>query len=344
MPKKTLCFDRSKKTTTSINPKKGQRILGQDSDNAARQRNKKSKNMSVEELKNKLGTNGLEKYFDKLQPLLRNTIRLYQKETDENAIAIGQTKIGGRPDLPKEVAWVTETNIVEIKEKKFFIFSTKKQETITKPLSFIAQINLSETSLYDIENLLPKSGLLYVFYSAEQEAWGYDYKDRNKFKIIYWDGNSDMLQRIDFPSNLPEYSCYKACSVEIKSENSLPSSEHEVYDDFTDEERDKFWENVYDDGNVNKLLGYSNNIQGEMELECELVTNGLYCGDASGYNDPKRKILEPNAKKWKLLLQIDSNEENGMMWGDCGRLFFWIKEDDLLNRDFDKSWFSLQCC
>ena len=33
MPKKTLCFDRSKKKkkkTTSINKKKGQRILGQD--------------------------------------------------------------------------------------------------------------------------------------------------------------------------------------------------------------------------------------------------------------------------------------------------------------------------
>ncbi len=80
-----------------------------------------------------------------------------------------------------------------------------------------------------------------------------------------------------------------------------------------------------------------------MELECELVTNGLYCGDPSGYNDPKAKTLEPNAKKWRLLLQIDSNEENEMMWGDVGRLYFWIKKDDLINKNFDKSWFSLQC-
>ena len=80
-----------------------------------------------------------------------------------------------------------------------------------------------------------------------------------------------------------------------------------------------------------------------MELECELVTNGLYCGDPSGYNDPKAKKLEPNAKNWQLLLQIDSNEENEMMWGDGGRLYFWIKKDDLLNKNFDKTWFSLQC-
>ena len=299
--------------------------------------------MNIEELRNKLDTNGLERYFDKLQPLLRNTIRLYQKEVEENEIAIGQTKIGGKPDLPEEITWITETKTVETKHRKFLIFHTKKQEVVTKSLSFIAQINLSETSQYDTENLLPKSGLLYFFYSAEQGSWGFDYRDKNTFKIIYWDGNFDKLQRTDFPKDLPEYACYKACSVEIKSENSLPC-EHEVYDNFTDKESDLFMDNVYGDGNVNKLLGYSDNIQGEMEFECELVTNGLYCGDSSSYNNPKSKALEPNAKNWRLLLQIDSNEENGMMWGDSGRLYFWIKKDDLLNRNFDKSWFCLQCC
>lgn len=44
--------------------------------------------MSIEELKYKLDTNGLGTYFDKLQPLLRNTIRLYQTEADDNSIAI----------------------------------------------------------------------------------------------------------------------------------------------------------------------------------------------------------------------------------------------------------------
>lgn len=299
--------------------------------------------MNIEELKNKLDKNGLGKYFDKLKPLLRNTIRLYQEVIDEDKISIGQTKIGGRPDLPKEISWVTETNIVETTEKKFIIFNTKKEETVTKPLSFIAQINLSETAQFDTENLLPKTGLLYFFYSAEQEVWGFDFKDKNKFKVIYWNGDFTTLKRTEFPTNLSEYSCFKPCSVEIKSEISLPSCGHEVYEDFADGEDDKFWEEVYNDGNLNKLLGYSDNIQNEMELECELVTNGLYCGDPTGYNDPKAKELEPNAINWRLLLQIDSNEENEMMWGDCGRLYFWIKKEDLLNKNFEKSWFSLQC-
>ncbi len=29
-----------------------------------------------------------------------------------------------------------------------------------------------------------------------------------------------------------------------------------------------------------------------MELECQLVANGLYCGDSSGYEDPGRMSLE----------------------------------------------------
>lgn len=51
--------------------------------------------MNIEGFKNRIDANGLGKYFDKFQPLLRNTIRLYQKATDENDIAIGKTKIGG---------------------------------------------------------------------------------------------------------------------------------------------------------------------------------------------------------------------------------------------------------
>ena len=102
--------------------------------------------------------------------------------------------------------------------------------------------------------------------------------------------------------------------------------------------------NLPQDYSINKMLGYANNIQSEMELECQLVTNGLYCGDPSGYNDTKAKGLEKGTKDWILLLQIDSEDEKtGMMWGDVGRLYFWIKKEDLGNKDFNKTWMILQC-
>jgi uncharacterized protein YwqG len=53
--------------------------------------------------------------------------------------------------------------------------------------------------------------------------------------------------------------------------------------------------------------------------------------------------LEPGAKDWKLLLQLASDEDTEMMWGDGGTLYFWIREADLPDRDFSKVWIILQC-
>jgi uncharacterized protein YwqG len=95
---------------------------------------------------------------------------------------------------------------------------------------------------------------------------------------------------------------------------------------------------------LNKLLGHSDNIQGPMEPECQLVTNGLYCGNASAYHDPRAKKLAKHAYDWVLLFQVDSEDDKtGMMWGDVGILYFWIKAEDLKNKQFDNCWFILQC-
>jgi uncharacterized protein YwqG len=97
-----------------------------------------------------------------------------------------------------------------------------------------------------------------------------------------------------------------------------------------------------------QLLGHPKEIQGEMQLQCQLASNGLYCGDATGYEDPKAKLLGPGAKDWRLLFQLDTDDDMqsgkpGMMWGDCGRLYFWIRQQDLVNRLFENAWMVLQC-
>jgi uncharacterized protein YwqG len=43
-----------------------------------------------------------------------------------------------------------------------------------------------------------------------------------------------------------------------------------------------------------------------------------------------------------LLLQVDSDDV-GMMWGDGGRLYFWIREQDARRADFSNVWMILQC-
>jgi uncharacterized protein YwqG len=86
-------------------------------------------------------------------------------------------------------------------------------------------------------------------------------------------------------------------------------------------------------------------VQNTMELECELVSNGLYCGDATGYKDPRAAALEPNAKHWLSLFQIDTDDEGPRwMWGDSGMLYLWLTRHSLRAREFNKVHGILQCC
>ena len=82
-----------------------------------------------------------------------------------------------------------------------------------------------------------------------------------------------------------------------------------------------------------------------MELECQLASNGVYCGNAVFPEQEKVKALEAGAADWRLLLQIDTDEAGpGWMWGDVGRIYFWIRHQDLAARRFADVWLILQCC
>lgn len=189
---------------------------------------------------------------------------------------------------------------------------------------------------------MPKDGLVSFFYCADQEAWGFDPKDRQRFKVIYFD-KADELVKHDLPIDLQPHSIFKPNLLTFASSFSIPTWEDDAIDGLIP--REDFHNYIEaSTGAENQILGYANCIQAPMELECQLVTNGLYCGDATGYENPKRKELEKGKNDWVLLLQIDSEEDKtGMMWGDCGRIYFWIRKQDLSNKDFSKTWCILQC-
>ena len=42
-----------------------------------------------------------------------------------------------------------------------------------------------------------------------------------------------------------------------------------------------------------------------------------------------------------MLLEIDSNSKVGFSWWDCGVIHFFIRKEDLKNRNFDKTYLSL---
>jgi uncharacterized protein YwqG len=52
-------------------------------------------------------------------------------------------------------------------------------------------------------------------------------------------------------------------------------------------------------------------------------------------------LTDVNANAWRLLLQVDSHDD--MMWGDVGMVYFWIPDEALRERAFDRTWLILQC-
>lgn len=276
----------------------------------------------MENLKQEMLERGLGGLFEALSPHAKNAIYM---ELQEGGCAPGASKMGGCPDLPVGMAWPRMPG--------------------GTAMSFIAQINFAQVHPCDTEGRLPRKGMLWFFYDCSDDGmpWGYDPKDADGWKVIY--AEDAELEPAEEPDDLEV--TFSEARISFESRIDLLGTDSDICDDLDlpDEEMDDYFDWMDErEGACNKLLGHSDNIQGGMELECEYVTNGIYCGDPSGYEKAKRLGLNKNAAHWNLLMQVESNEELGMMWGDMGRLYLWITEEDLKARRFENSWLILQCC
>ena len=99
--------------------------------------------------------------------------------------------------------------------------------------------------------------------------------------------------------------------------------------------------------NCSQLLGWPDIIQNNMTLECELVSRGHYLGGSweSVPQEERDALRVPSVQDWRLLFQLDmvASGDFELMFGDCGRIYFYIRREDLLARRFDRAWLVLQC-
>lgn len=284
----------------------------------------------MEKLRAALYDFGLKEVAEQILQFAKNSIRAIATPTVDKEIQIGHSKIGGAPDIPTDFVWP------QTKNGQF--------------LHFLCQLNLAEIKPFDSNNLLPTDGLLSFFYDVVEQPWGFDPNDEDGFHVFHF--TQAKLQRTEQPNTLME--SINSAALSFKNEWTLPSWEspdgQKLTDLLTEQQEDAYNDFLFDwidegetEHTTHRIDGHPNMIQGDMYLECQLVTNGLYCGDSTGYDHPLRKELEPHAKDWKLLLQLDSADDLGYMWGDSGKLYFWIREQDCKNKAFDKVWAILQC-
>ncbi len=220
------------------------------------------------------------------------------------------------------------------------------------PLAFIAQFDLATLPSLASSLALPKEGMLYFFYNQEQSTWGFDPKDLGSWRVIYSPLPYTEETHISAvpPNGLDDDYIYVETAMVPRLISSSPTVESFdiPYKDLPDEAFDleeSLRSESVPNGPRHQIGGYAAPVQGDgMQLEAQLASNGLYCGDGSGYQDARARELEAGAADWQLLLQVDSDDDVDIMWGDSGMLYFWIRKQDLLLKDFSKVWMVLQCC
>ncbi len=237
------------------------------------------------------------------------------------------SRLGGLPNLPPGLEWPEWTG---------------------KPQAFLGQLDLAEVH-HAMPSFLPAAGYLYFFYDQEQGVWGFDPKDAGAWRVLYSPATTSLPAEHPAPKGLDSDYVYHAKPVSLHPIISLPDSERlPPGQSLDDDDSDTYFtmrEEPYEGMVHHQMFGFPIAVQNDgMEEECQFVTNGIYLGNAEGHRDPRAAALKVGAKEWKLLLQLDSDDDTGWMWGDVGTLYFWIRESDARQSDFSKVWMIFQCC
>lgn len=276
-----------------------------------------------------------------LPALARPSARLITRRVSQDEIGPGESRIGGAPDLPPGVEWPRWTP----PEETYDVIDHPWPPERPTPLGFIAQIDLESVPIVD--DALPSSGWLYFFYDRYAEPWGFNPADRGCCRVLYADCDRSTLVRAQPPDDADPEHLAEPCRLEFEAQLTVPDELDNVgygkpIFDIYEELRKEL--TGYDGSTLHRLLGHPEVVQNPMELECQLASNGVNCGDSDGYESALAQELAPGARDWRLLLQIDTDEDGpGWMWGDMGRIYFWIKRDDLAARRFEDVWLILQC-
>lgn len=242
-------------------------------------------------------------------------------------IARAPSFIGGVPVLPENVPWPMRDG---------------------RRLGFIAQIDLAEVQATARIDWLPASGALLVFYDAAESPWGFDPQDRGSWVILH-------LRDVCPPGAISPSRSHEAerplaqAYLSFRGIESYPRERASVSAlSMSDEESDAYSElcdSQYGDEPKHQIAGFPAPVQDDfMELQCQLASNGVYCGEGRYMNDPATAELSKGAGDWRLLLQVDTDDDISSMWGDAGTLYFFVREQDARAADFSNVWLILQCC
>jgi len=264
----------------------------------------------------------------------------------EQAVGEGDPvgSLGGLPALPEGVAWPRWNWWLRGGRK-----GQKRAEATARagrgfPLAFVAQLECS--ALADTGLPFPATGRLLFFYECQEQPWGFRPSDRGGFVVMYVPSDVEGVPQSP-PADLDEEYVFERVALQARTVLSFPESrpegDGEAYLD-DDPEMSAYVVDPFAETPIHQSGGYAGAIQGDdMELQCALITMGEDLGSGYTFGPEVGAKAEKAAHQWKLVFQLSSDEAMGAFWGDMGRLYFWMREDDIREGRWDQAWMHLQC-
>ena len=242
--------------------------------------------------------------------LLRPAVRLVFTTEPGTAVA----RLGGLPSLPDDVEWPTWPG--------------------HGPLSFVGELACERLAAFPLDIPFPSTGRLLFFYrdgsyDDDPETVGtWDASTLQGARAIHVDGGSPRPAP-EGTTTYPEQR-YAGRAIVTAPDWQHPDLEaafgspgrdatslmtHPVAADvFTEELRARHH------GPGHQVGGYADPIQGPVEQEVAVAA----LGNQVHHGDPR---LEEEAERWELLLQVDTDDDVEMMWGDAGTLYWMARGD-----------------
>jgi uncharacterized protein YwqG len=194
------------------------------------------------------------------------------------------------------------------------------------------QINLAEVAPFDVAGVLPQSGMLWFFFLMDDES------DEFNVSYIRFDAEVGRLERRKAPRDLEKRWRFRANELLPRLEWTVPSPDDCGVDEELVNEHLSLWPDLED-----RVA----QVQGLEEMRGIAPTHRLL-----GH---PQLIQSPGlAEGTRLLLQVDSDAprpvrsqypETGMLWGDCGRVYYLINEQELReHRLAEKPWAMVETC
>ncbi|MDC0673945.1 YwqG family protein [Nannocystis radixulma] len=294
--------------------------------------------------RDELAALGLAEHAAEVRALARPALRLHldpDEEDDDSTCPMGQTRLGGEPDLPPSCAWPEVDGVL---------------------LTFVAQFDLAELVGRPAAGELPAHGLLSFFYAPIPP----DGVRGHPVRVLHFT-DLDELARRPVPAGVEKL---RAHAIDLEDEVHFPSLASDFfYESLLPFERvlachrgrrQGTGEELVPSGPLayfiagaerineperpfHRLLGHPAAIQGDPYLDIEIAARPQ---GWDGWEDGTEEALKIHlqALRWRLLLQIDAVEQDGLLLNqDGGFFYFWIPADALARHDWTQARGELQC-